>query len=891
MLRKLSLAVLSISIALLCAAAIQLLTGSSRFETNILALLPAIHRDRVVEAALHAHTHSMSRHVAIVIRAANQGAAEHAASNVANLMRSSGMFENIREKISLESLKAVEGQLYDHPFQLVEPPPAVDGTSATRALLDSARAHAFSTEGMQWLRGITEDPLIRLPEYLQQIRTATGNYSVHNGYIHVDQLGASNVLLTAALTHSGLTGGSHRSVTKFFEDLQLPSGVSIIPAGVVFFAEDAAARTEMEISLITGMTALLVTAVLWWVFRTPRAVIVTSAVMFISFLVTLIASHWVWFSITGSGLHLITIGFGSSLIGVSSDYALHYFVAHYSTTDTDRSGPLGRVRAGLLFGFATTVVGFLGIALSPFPGLQQLALFSIFGLLVSLILVLIWVPRVAGRPTTDTRLVKLAGCAEIVHSRRLYITLGLFCAVIASVGLPRITVQDDIRILSTPPPELVARQRQVGTLTGLGDGGTIALVSAANDEQLLEREELLRMRLDSLVASGRLKGYRALSQLAPSQSMQKRRYALTAKTLNDNPDETRRFIQDLHLPETSIAKLASLTTNPPTHYVTLQSCIQSHACDAVRDLYLGILAESTVASIVPLNGFQGDSTIILAGIPGVTPLNHADAISSALARYREIAMTYTGLVYVAVVVLLVWRYGIHHALRTLAPPTVGGATALAALALCGVPINVFSVFALLVLIGLSIDYAIFCAEDFASATYTNFAVLLSAITTAISFGLLSFSSTPALRSFGIVLSVGVIVAALVAPVATPSPPTQGRSSGLRRLLLTIVLIASGCTIALPAPAISTEVVADTDMFVRLCPTASHRAQILLDRSGARIAALECSNNTGVIVLLNSYGLRVQTITLRRDGELRNEASYLAKDPLDAELIVRKFTAP
>jgi predicted exporter len=86
----------------------------------------------------------------------------------------------------------------------------------------------------------------------------------------------------------------------------------------------------------------------------------------------------------------------------------------------------------------------------------------------------------------------------------------------------------------------------------------------------------------------------------------------------------------------------------------------------------------------------------------------------------------------------------------------------------GVPLNVFSIFALMVLLGVSVDYSLFFAEDQDRSAATGLAVALSALTTILSFGLLSWSSTPALQSFGIVLSVGVLVAALSAARAAPT---------------------------------------------------------------------------------------------------------------------------
>jgi predicted exporter len=184
----------------------------------------------------------------------------------------------------------------------------------------------------------------------------------------------------------------------------------------------------------------------------------------------------------------------------------------------------------------------------------------------------------------------------------------------------------------------------------------------------------------------------------------------------------------------------------------------------VHDLWLGKVLDRYVTTI-PLNGFTGDRAALTLNLEGTRVLNHADAISHALTLYRVSATKLTALFYCAVIVMLMWRYGINRALRIILPSLAGTLASIAALGLFGIPLNVFSVFALMVLLGISIDYAIFFAEDGHNSPTTTYAVLLSAVTTITSFGALVCSSTPALQSFGIVLSVGVLFSALLAPIA------------------------------------------------------------------------------------------------------------------------------
>jgi predicted exporter len=877
-----------IFVLVLAGASLHILFRAPRFETNILALLPSIYPDKTVEEALNAHSLALSSKVVILVRGTTPGDIESAASTLAHGMRASGLFAEVRDRASLESLRALERQFRAHPFQLTAPPTTGDESADAQVLLDEARAHAFAPQGLQWLQGIGGDPLLRLPTYLQSIQRAEGGYTLRNGYVYLADSTQPTLLVTARLATSGLHDGTRRRISSFFEEYERPHGVEIVPGGIVFFAEEAASRTETEVSTITGVTMLLVTVVLWWIFRTPRMVLITSLALVLSFLVTLVLSQWIWFAWAETPLHLITLGFGSSLIGVSSDYALHYFVAHRLTRADATHSPLRRVRSGLILGFVTTVIGFVGIAMSPFPGLQQLALFSICGLFISLLIVFLWLPRLSGPPLYDARLERLVHSSQLLSSRRFYLLLGVMILTVCTIGLPRLVVRDDIRVLSTPSPALLARQGEVARSTGTSDGGAFVLVYADDEEKLLQREERVRDLLEPLITNGQLASYRALSQVVPSRAKQNAWYQRTRAILARNERAVAGFVEELHLPVISRERLSSLSAPTPPDFLTVAACLSTGACDLVRDLYIG-RAGAGVASVVMVRGLRVGAESVFSGMDGIVPISQTDTISAALKRYREVAMGYTASVYVIVVLLLVWRYGMRHAFWTLVPPTLGGATSLAVLALCGVPINVFSVFALLVLIGLSIDYAIFCAEDTLEASGTNFAVLLSAVTTAISFGLLSLSSTPALRSFGIVLSIGVLVAALVAPLAARSTvPCLTRSERLSILVL-LALFTAGCSLSLPAPEVSQVRVSDATLFTRLCREVARSGQVLLPGNEPRTAALECSEKSAVVVVLNAFGLRTQTVVLHADGAVHSEVVFLASDAIEPEQLLRKFT--
>jgi predicted exporter len=647
-----------------------------------------------------------------------------------------------------------------------------------------------------------------------------GRIVARNGSLHIDNAEQATVVIFATVSASALSQHTQQPVLHFFRSLPAYPQATILPTGIALFAEDAAGRMRREISLISTCTMVVLGLLFWWVFRSWRAVLLVMGSVAVSCFGAVVVTALLWESWLGSALHLMTVGFGSSLLGVSSDYAVHYLVTQRSFNTTKGWEPLRKILPGLLLGFITSVVGFLGIACSPFPGLQQLALFSYVGLSLSLLLVITIFPALARGAPYDNRLTRLAAGARQLLSRRARIfLLGVVCVPVV-YGLTRVQVVDDIRALDTPSEQVVRNQREGAALLGVGHGGALLIVRGATAEETLQREEQAREILDGLVRAGKIDGYHAVSRNIPSQRRQAERYRRFGVLLRQAPQQLAEFSADLHLPEASQSALHALLQGDTARLLTLAECLESGACDAVRDL---VVSESSgaVATVVPLlvppgtavqeifESFEGSAGRTAEGSSLPTPrsdlgsplsgagrdgalgvwdlhisgshlVSQAEAISGALRLYRRSA-TWGALVFYGVIfLLLALRYGVWGAGRAFVPPLCGGLAALGALGVAGVPLNVFAVFALMVLLGVSVDYAIFFAEDDTegdSADATGFSVVLSATTTAISFGLLALSSSPALRGFGVVLAVGVVVAALLAPLARRQPQASTAGSG------------------------------------------------------------------------------------------------------------------
>jgi predicted exporter len=177
-------------------------------------------------------------------------------------------------------------------------------------------------------------------------------------------------------------------------------------------------------------------------------------------------------------------------------------------------------------------------------------------------------------------------------------------------------------------------------------------------------------------------------------------------------------------------------------------------------------ADGSSASVVLLRGVQDVSQLpALAaapeGLEGVRWADIAGEVSSLLGRYR-VSMTWLLVAgYLAVLGALLWRYGAA-GWRALAPTAIASLATVAVLGWTGQPFQLFHVLALVLLLGIGVDYGIFLMEHPQDGS-AWLAVVLGAGSTWLAFGLLGLSGTPALRAFGLTLMLGIALVWILSP--------------------------------------------------------------------------------------------------------------------------------
>lgn len=568
--------------------------------------------------------------------------------------------------------------------------------------------------------------------------------------------------LEAAATAARLAvGAQDGAASSAGGDAAANTALRIHQAGVPLFAAAAAAQAQREVHTIGAGSLLGVVLLTWCAFRSLRPRLLVT----LSMALGLAAAVSVTVAVFG-GLHLITLVFGATLLGVAENYGSNYFCARMGLARERRFEMLRRQLPMVSLAMLTTVIAYALLAVAPFPGLRQIALFSATGLLAAFITVMLWFPWLDGESAPPTRFALWLGGLRARWPQprgRAALLLGLGLAGLLALGASRLQVNDDLRSLQSAPPGLIADQREVSRLLDLPGVAQFFLVQGADEEQLLQREEALVQQLRALGV-----GVQAVSDWLPSQQRQRQDQALRL--------------------EREIAVLARLSREldedlrpapPPATPLLPEAWAASPVAEPLRHQWLGrqkaAQGEGPWASAVLLRATDQPLPLDrLAALDqpqaGVLWVDKVGEISSLMGRTRGLVTSILLGGYALVWAALAWRFG-RRAWRALAPTALASLAAVAVLALLGQPLQLFHVLPLLILLGLGVDYGIFMLEQPGRREVQPFlSVSLAALSTLLSFGLLALSGTPALRAFGLTLLIGVSLAWWLTPVFLPSEP-------------------------------------------------------------------------------------------------------------------------
>ncbi|RZL57104.1 MAG: transporter, partial [Variovorax sp.] len=553
----------------------------------------------------------------------------------------------------------------------------------------------------------------------------------------------------------------------------------LLLSGAPVFSVQSRDKIKGEAIHLAAVGAVVMGGLLLLAFASPRALVIA----LLPVLTGVVAGTAAVALVFGS-VHGLTMGFGSTLIGETVDYAIYYLIqargAAVPGTGWQRWRDLNwpTVRLGLL----TSVCGFAALLFSGFPGLAQLGVFSIAGLVAAAFVTRHGLPMLAPDGATGMgmrrQMARMAG-AIVHHLPRLrlaFVALGIAAlALMAWQGgeLWRAS-------LSSMSPLTKATQDLDASLRadiGAADGGTLVVVQAADEQAALRATEAAGLRLDALVADGRLDGYESVARMLPSIAAQQARLASLPDTAT---------LQD---------RLTAATAGLPLAAARLEPFVASvQASRALPPIVRADLADGALAPVVRALLFErpggGWSSLIalhtndrsdaatlaasLSSLPEVQVVDIGRELGSLYDRYLHEAFVQVMLGALAVVALLgLYLRSLRRLVAVCQPLLLAVILTLGGMAALHVPLGILHLVGLLLIVAVGSNYALFFDQLQVTGRAdedTLASLMLANLTTVVSFGLIAISDIPALSAIGRVVAPGAFLALMLSAAFVRKTP-------------------------------------------------------------------------------------------------------------------------
>jgi predicted exporter len=475
------------------------------------------------------------------------------------------------------------------------------------------------------------------------------------------------------------------------------------------------------------------------------------------------------------------------LIGESVDYSIYFFVQSRQAHGGDAARNWQRlwwptIRLGML----TSVCGFASLLPSGFPGLKQLGLYSISGLIAAALVTRYLLPALlpAGFTIRDvTPLGRRAGSLlqrAQPFSGRVILLCGAALVIFALAVLYHDRESLWNRELSALSPISTDEQNYDAKLRadlGAADVRDLVIVSGPDMESILRGAEHAARALQSLVDEKVIGGFESPAAYLPSMATQEsRRGSLpSAADLRANlkqaveglplrADRLQPFLEDAeatrHAALVTPRDLAGTSLSAGFDALILHQRDQWNALLPLRSAAAGGAIDLSRV-VAALKDSQVDEARVL------DLKQESDALyDNYLAE--AIHFSLAGFLALTVLLLIALRSPLRVA-RVLAPLVLAVLTVAAGLALAGVHLSILHLVGMLLIVAVGSNYALFFdrqanSEEAGDESLTLAALVIANASTVIGFGLLSFSQVPVLVALGTTVAPGTFLALLFAAI-------------------------------------------------------------------------------------------------------------------------------
>ena len=526
------------------------------------------------------------------------------------------------------------------------------------------------------------------------------------------------------LEGSGTGKGTAPSLGELygFRDSAAQDSVAVSFTGAMFFAERYAERSKRDVGVIATGSMIIVLLLQMYIFRRIVPVIHTLIALSIS-----IGAGIAAVILVSGSVHVMTLALSSCLVGICFDYVLHSML-YFRRAGNGGAGKLPKVLVrSLAESLITSIIAYSAMLLTDLRVLRELMLFAITALSAVFFYALLVIPAVRfpvpqdeGRPPVPA------------VPRALGLSVPLLAAALGLVLAPFVSFNDDVAAMQKADPELMAMHEHIEETVSGGKRAKWFVMPVSGCERLAGEPGADELR----------------SVILPCAAVPS--------------DETQ--LQNIRKWKSFLPALADAYREAGMEVSPEDAGLQAAEPFTAEEFPGGISRFFFGDEVLVRSGDGGEALLRkISSVPGARPVDSRAHWSEAFRTYREGLLMALGAAFLLSLVpaFIIMR---RRMLTGYVIPMLAGLGLALAAGLASGYFSLFTVLALFMVLGLGADYCIFLHNSPGDGGVLR-SVGASWLTTEISFGLLAFSGTAVLSSYGLVLAAGLAGVALSAVLA------------------------------------------------------------------------------------------------------------------------------
>ncbi len=687
-------------------------------------------------------------------------------------LKDSRNFESISLYNDVSAMGEITDFLYKYRSYLI------DEETADKILNDQNAAEDFAMEALSKAYGgftmlplddIDTDPFLlteyHLQNYLTSLQNAGTAMSVKDGVLASKFEDKWYIMIRGVLSPAGSKLASkNNAITEIYKACDKFPEATFVFSGTPFHSHESSNSASREISIIATVSMLAVIILLIFIFRSVRPLVYSVGSIMISLGVAVLATLAVFHK-----MHVITLVFGTSLIGSCIDYSLHFFTHWAANKELKSSVEIrNHIFSGLLMAIISTGICFAILLLAPFTILKQMSFFCLTGLISSFLTTIaiypyIKLPEERGNVRFTGAFTKLIYRMQQKWVGRLVIIL-LFAFSIISIAVfhKNVRVKNNLLTLYDMKGRLLQDEITASQVIQYSPGGWF-IVGGETEEQALENEEKLRRKFEEM--TGGQVGYVSTSSFVPSMAVQKKSRMAYRKLMELAKEQLINLGFDEE--EAELLAKSEYKTMPPdfsldTDYVSFENGnVPDFIESAISSVWLGKVDGKYFTVLLPTKVTDYTNYRSLAEQDdNVYFISKSQDISADLDSLTKMILKFFVVAYILMFIMLRFFYSWKQALKIISVPLLIILVVVAVFAAGKIDMEFFSVTGLILVFGLGLDYIIYMMENEKknNSILEPFATMVSFVTTIISFGALALSSFKPVHLIGLSISIGLATA-------------------------------------------------------------------------------------------------------------------------------------